>query len=42
MVAQIEYEITPIQVAVFKVAGNVRFAITDATERVYRMVWEMG
>jgi NAD(P)-dependent dehydrogenase (short-subunit alcohol dehydrogenase family) len=37
----IESEIAPIEVFVFNVGGNVRFAVTDTTERVYRKVWEM-
>ncbi len=42
MVAQIEREVAPIEVAVFNIGANVRFAVTDTTERVYRKVWEMG
>ena len=42
LVAHIEQEIAPIEVAVFNVGGNVRFGITETTERVYRKVWEMG
>jgi NAD(P)-dependent dehydrogenase (short-subunit alcohol dehydrogenase family) len=42
LVAQIERDIGPIEVAVFNVGGNVRFSITETTERVYRKVWEMG
>jgi NAD(P)-dependent dehydrogenase (short-subunit alcohol dehydrogenase family) len=42
LVAQIERDIAPIEVAVFNVGGNVRFGITETTERVYRKVWEMG
>jgi NAD(P)-dependent dehydrogenase (short-subunit alcohol dehydrogenase family) len=42
LVAQIEREIAPIEVAVFNIGANVRFAVTDTTERVYRKVWEMG
>jgi NAD(P)-dependent dehydrogenase (short-subunit alcohol dehydrogenase family) len=42
LVAQIERDIAPIQVAVFNIGANVRFAVTDTTERVYRKVWEMG
>ena len=38
----IESDIGPIEVAVFNVGGNVRFAITETTARVYRKVWEMG
>jgi NAD(P)-dependent dehydrogenase (short-subunit alcohol dehydrogenase family) len=29
-------------VAVFNIGANVRFSVTDTTERVYRKVWEMG
>ena len=32
----------PIEVAVFNIGANVRFHITETTERVYRKVWEMG
>ena len=42
LVRQIESEIAPIEVAVFNIGANVRFAVTDTTERVYRKVWEMG
>jgi NAD(P)-dependent dehydrogenase (short-subunit alcohol dehydrogenase family) len=42
LVAQIEREIAPIEVAVFNIGANVRSAVTDTTERVYRKVWEMG
>lgn len=42
LLARIERDIAPIEVAVFNVGGNVRFAITETTERVYRKVWEMG
>ena len=42
MVAQIERELGPIEVAVFNIGANVRFPITEMTERVYRKVWEMG
>jgi NAD(P)-dependent dehydrogenase (short-subunit alcohol dehydrogenase family) len=42
LVAKIEREIAPIEVAVFNIGANVRFAVTDTTERVYRKVWEMG
>ena len=30
------------RVAVFNIGANVRFGITETTERVYRKVWEMG
>ncbi len=42
LVARIESEVAPIEVAVFNIGANVRFGITDTTERVYRKVWEMG
>ena len=42
LVASIERDIAPIEVAVFNIGANVRFAITETTERVYRKVWEMG
>jgi NAD(P)-dependent dehydrogenase (short-subunit alcohol dehydrogenase family) len=42
LVARIERDIAPIEVAVFNIGGNVRFAIAQTTERVYRKVWEMG
>ena len=42
LVAQIEREIAPIGVAVFNIGANVRFGVTETTERVYRKVWEMG
>jgi len=42
LVAQIEREVAPIEVAVFNIGANVRYAVTDTTERVYRKVWEMG
>ncbi|MEO7337665.1 MAG: SDR family oxidoreductase [Caldimonas sp.] len=42
LVDRIEREIAPIEVAIFNIGANVRFGITDTTERVYRKVWEMG
>ena len=42
LVAQIERDVAPIEVAVFNVGANVRFTLTETTERVYRKVWEMG
>ena len=42
LVAYIEREVAPIEVAVFNVGANVRFPVTETTERVYRKVWEMG
>jgi NAD(P)-dependent dehydrogenase (short-subunit alcohol dehydrogenase family) len=41
LVTRIEGERGPIEVAVFNVGGNVRFAVTETTARVYRKVWEM-
>jgi NAD(P)-dependent dehydrogenase (short-subunit alcohol dehydrogenase family) len=40
--AQIERDIAPIEVVVFNIGANVRFSITEMTERVYRKVWEMA
>lgn len=40
--AQIERDIAPLEVVVFNIGGNVRFPITETTERVYRKVWEMS
>ena len=42
LVARIERDIAPIEVAVFNIGGNVRFGITETTAQVYRKVWEMG
>jgi len=42
LVATIERDVAPIEVAVFNIGANVRFDITETTERVYRKVWEMG
>ncbi|HZV92380.1 MAG TPA: SDR family oxidoreductase [Caldimonas sp.] len=42
LVAHVEREIAPIEVAVYNVGANVRFGIAETTERVYRKVWEMG
>jgi NAD(P)-dependent dehydrogenase (short-subunit alcohol dehydrogenase family) len=42
LVAQIEHEVAPIEAAVFNIGANVRFAVTETSERVYRKVWEMG
>jgi NAD(P)-dependent dehydrogenase (short-subunit alcohol dehydrogenase family) len=36
LVAYIEREVAPIEVAVFNVGANVRFSLTETTERVYR------
>ena len=40
--AKVEAEIAPIEVVVFNIGANVRFGITETTERVYRKVWEMA
>ena len=40
--AKIEAEIGPVEVLVFNIGANVRFGITETTERVYRKVWEMA
>jgi NAD(P)-dependent dehydrogenase (short-subunit alcohol dehydrogenase family) len=42
LVSTIEREVGAIEVAVFNIGANVRFAVTETTERVYRKVWEMG
>jgi len=42
LVANIERDIAPIETAVFNIGANVRFSVTDTTERVYRKVWEMA
>jgi NAD(P)-dependent dehydrogenase (short-subunit alcohol dehydrogenase family) len=42
LVTHIEREIAPIDLAVFNIGANVRFDVTETTERVYRKVWEMG
>ena len=42
LVSRIERDIAPIEVAVFNIGANVRFDVTETTERVYRKVWEMG
>jgi len=38
----VEEEIGNIEVMVFNIGANVRFSITETTERVYRKVWEMA
>jgi NAD(P)-dependent dehydrogenase (short-subunit alcohol dehydrogenase family) len=40
--ATIERDIAPLEVVVFNIGANVRFPITEMTERVYRKVWEMA
>ena len=42
LVAGIERDIGPIEVAVFNIGANVRFGVTETTSRVYYKVWEMG
>jgi NAD(P)-dependent dehydrogenase (short-subunit alcohol dehydrogenase family) len=42
MVDMIERDVGPIEVAVFNIGANVRFAVTDTTAQVYRKVWEMA
>jgi NAD(P)-dependent dehydrogenase (short-subunit alcohol dehydrogenase family) len=42
LVSTIERDIAPLEVVVFNIGANVRFAVTETTERVYRKVWEMG
>jgi NAD(P)-dependent dehydrogenase (short-subunit alcohol dehydrogenase family) len=42
LVTTIERDIAPLEVVVFNIGANVRFAVTETTERVYRKVWEMG
>jgi NAD(P)-dependent dehydrogenase (short-subunit alcohol dehydrogenase family) len=42
LVAHIEAEIAPIEVAVFNIGANVRFPIVETTAQVYRKVWEMA
>ncbi len=42
LVERIEREIAPLEVVVFNIGANVRFDVTETTERVYRKVWEMA
>ena len=42
LIGRIERDVAPIEVAVFNIGANVRFNVTETTERVYRKVWEMG
>ncbi|MEM7300904.1 MAG: SDR family oxidoreductase [Pseudomonadota bacterium] len=42
LVDRIETTIAPIEVLVFNIGANVRFEVTDTTERVFRKVWEMA
>ena len=39
---RIERKIGPLEVVVFNIGANVRFGITETTERVFRKVWEMA
>lgn len=38
----IESQIAPLEAVIFNIGANVRFSITETTERVYRKVWEMA
>lgn len=40
--AHIEETIGPLEVVVFNIGANVRFAISETTSRVFRKVWEMA
>jgi NAD(P)-dependent dehydrogenase (short-subunit alcohol dehydrogenase family) len=42
LVARLERDSGPIEVAVFNIGANVRFPIRETTARVYFKVWEMG
>jgi NAD(P)-dependent dehydrogenase (short-subunit alcohol dehydrogenase family) len=42
LVATIEREVGPLEVAVFNIGANVRFGIRETTARVYFKVWEMA
>ena len=42
LIEKIERDIGPLEVAVFNIGANVRFPLTETTERVYRKVWEMA
>jgi NAD(P)-dependent dehydrogenase (short-subunit alcohol dehydrogenase family) len=42
LVTTIERDLAPLEVVVFNIGANVRFAIAETTGRVYRKVWEMG
>ncbi len=42
LVESVESDVGPIEVAVFNIGANVRFAVTDTTAQVYRKVWEMA
>jgi NAD(P)-dependent dehydrogenase (short-subunit alcohol dehydrogenase family) len=42
LVEAIERDVGPLEVVVFNIGANVRFTLTETTERVYRKVWEMA
>jgi NAD(P)-dependent dehydrogenase (short-subunit alcohol dehydrogenase family) len=42
LVARIEKDVAPIEVAVYNPGANVRFPITETTSRVFHKVWEMA
>ncbi len=42
LVETIERDVGPLEVVVFNIGANVRFSLTQTTERVYRKVWEMA
>ena len=42
LVDAIERDLGPLEVVVFNIGANVRFGLTETTERVYRKVWEMA
>jgi len=42
LVERIERDVGPLEVVVFNIGANVRFPLTETTERVYRKVWEMA
>lgn len=42
LVEAIERDVGPLEVVVFNIGANVRFSLTETTERVYRKVWEMA
>jgi NAD(P)-dependent dehydrogenase (short-subunit alcohol dehydrogenase family) len=42
LITHIEEDIAPLEVAIFNIGANVRFAITETTARVYFKVWEMA
>lgn len=42
LIAQIEQDVGPIEIAVFNIGANVNFPVGDTTSRVYTKVWEMA